>query len=137
RLPRVAARGRLPMADDADRGAVTRIGDARAATTRLNGRAAMLRIERHQQGPRLYACGRRVHEWHCGVAVVAATAAMLALEAATISLWTLGAFVLGAWLIAKDWRDIPARSRDTASWRVGLHVRFAPLRALRYSDGLP
>ena len=45
---------------------------------------------------------------------------------------------VACWMIAKDWRDIvPSRLRDTGTWHLGIHGRFAPLRALRYADGLP
>lgn len=55
-----------------------------------------------------------------------------------MSLWSEVALVLAGWMILKDWRDIvPSRLRDTGSWRLGIHSRFAPLRALRYADGLP
>jgi len=43
----------------------------------------------------------------------------------------------GAWLVVKDWRDLVPSKRDTASWRLGLHRRAAPLRAIRRADGLP
>ena len=39
--------------------------------------------------------------------------------------------------MAKDWRDLVPSQRDTALWRVGLHRRPTPLRALRRSDFLP
>jgi lysyl-tRNA synthetase class 2 len=40
-------------------------------------------------------------------------------------------------MLVKDARDIFPRTRDTGTWRVGMHARFAPLRAIRYADGLP
>ena len=40
----------------------------------------------------------------------------------------LGLAVLALWLVAKDWRDLVPRQRDTATWRLGLHRRAAPLR---------
>jgi lysyl-tRNA synthetase class 2 len=42
-----------------------------------------------------------------------------------------------AWLIAKDWRDAVPSLRDTGSWKLGIHRRFARLRTTRRSDGLP
>ena len=44
---------------------------------------------------------------------------------------------VGVWMVAKDWRDLVPSLRDTGAWRLGVHGRFAPLRALRYADGLP
>jgi hypothetical protein len=45
--------------------------------------------------------------------------------------------LVGAWLIAKDWRDLTGRRRDTAAWRFGLHRYPLPLRTLRRTDPLP
>jgi predicted permease len=44
----------------------------------------VLRIERHALGPRLYVAGRRVHEWHGGVALLAAVAAVPGVDRAAI-----------------------------------------------------
>jgi lysyl-tRNA synthetase class 2 len=40
-------------------------------------------------------------------------------------------------MLVKDWRDLVPSLRDTGAWRIGIHGRFVPLRALRYADGLP
>src|SRR5439155_10589962 len=53
------------------------------------------------------------------------------------SWWSGAALALGAYALAKDARDIRAHTRDTGTWRLGRHVGFAPLRAIRYADGLP
>jgi lysyl-tRNA synthetase class 2 len=97
----------------------------------------MFRIERHPHGPRLFVLGRRVHEWHLGAALAAAVVTGWAAGAWSPSLWTLAVIAVAAWMIAKDWRDLTPRLRDTGAWRLGVHRRFAPLRAIRYADGLP
>ncbi len=97
----------------------------------------MIRLERHEKGPRVRVLGQRVHECHLGMAVLAG-----ALLGRFLGLWhddlatSLGA-AIGIWLILKDLRDLIPRHRDTASWRVGFHRRTAPLRAMRRADGLP
>ena len=81
---------------------------------------------------------RRVHECHLGLALLAVVLVGWAARLWPMSLWSGAALVLAGWMILKDWRDIvPSRLRDTGSWRLGIHGRFAPLRALRYADGLP
>ncbi len=97
----------------------------------------MIRLERHAQGPRVFVLGLRVHEWHLGLAAL-----LVALAGAAAGLWpdapgfwvAVGA---GGALVVKDWRDLVPSLRDTGSWRLGPHRRFAPLRAMRYADGLP
>jgi lysyl-tRNA synthetase class 2 len=81
---------------------------------------------------------RRVHECHLGLALLAVVLAGWAARLWPMSVWTGAALGLAGWMILKDWRDIvPSPLRDTGSWRLGIHGRFAPLRALRYADGLP
>jgi lysyl-tRNA synthetase class 2 len=80
----------------------------------------LLRVERHDLGPRLHVAGRRVHECHAGL-VLAALAVPLALAGASLPAATLGAVAL--WLVAKDWRDLHPATRDTAAWSLGLHRR--------------
>ena len=97
----------------------------------------LIRVERHEQGPRIYVLGRRAHECHFGLALLAG-----ALLAWAAGLWGPGigfwiAIAVGAAATLKDWRDLVPSLRDTGSWRLGLHRRFAPLRAIRYADGLP
>jgi lysyl-tRNA synthetase, class II len=97
----------------------------------------IVRIERNPRGPRLFVLGRRIHECHVGlVAVVVAIAGALA-RLWPFSIWALLAVVGGTWMVVKDWRDLIPSLRDTGAWRLGVHRRFAPLRALRYADGLP
>jgi lysyl-tRNA synthetase class 2 len=90
-----------------------------------------LRMERHPLGPRLHVFGRRLHEWHLGAAVL--LAAVVASIAGATFPWHLraGAIAIGIWLIAKDWRDLTPRHRDTAAWSMWLHPRLPPLRTRR------
>jgi len=97
----------------------------------------IVRIERHSHGPRLYVLGTRVHECHLGILLLAGDLAGLLARLWTLSLWSGLVALAGGWMLLKDWRDLVPSLRDTGSWRLGVHRRFAPLRALRYADGLP
>jgi hypothetical protein len=97
----------------------------------------VLRIDNHRLGPRVYVLGTRVHEWHLGAAVLLALAVGAAFDKVDPGLAPAVAVMLGLWLVAKDWRDLVPSQRDTASWRLGLHGRAAPLRAVRRGDPLP
>jgi lysyl-tRNA synthetase class 2 len=98
----------------------------------------IIQLERNPRGPRLYVLGRRIHECHLGLALLAADLVGWAARLWSLSLWSGAVVAIAVWMIAKDWRDVvPSRLRDTGTWHVGLHGRFAPLRALRYADGLP
>ena len=97
--------------------------------------SAMLRLERHRLGPRVFVFGRRIHEWHLGVLVIASGRRRARWEdrrrAGAV------ASLLGAWLIVKDWPDLTRSGRDTAGWRLGLHRRPLPLRPFRHLDDVP
>jgi lysyl-tRNA synthetase class 2 len=97
----------------------------------------MLRLERHQLGPRVYVLRRRIHEYQLGVFIVALLCAGAALGRVHLDDESIVVGVAAAWLIAKDWRDLIPSKRDTAAWRLGLHRRPVPLRSLRSSDFLP
>jgi lysyl-tRNA synthetase, class II len=95
------------------------------------------RLERNPRGPRLFLFSRRIHECHTGLAIL-----LVLLLGLVARFWQLSdelAFVaaVGMWMLVKDWRDLVPSLRDTGAWRIGIHGRFAPLRALRYADGLP
>jgi lysyl-tRNA synthetase class 2 len=94
----------------------------------------MVRLERHPSGPRVYALGRRIHEYHLGLALVPLATAAAALHHHRTEL--LLALVAG-WLVVKDWRDVFPALRDTASWRLGIHRVPAPLRERRRLERLP
>src|SRR5436190_10688438 len=95
------------------------------------------RIERHRLGPRVYGLGARWHDWHLGLLALAGVAVGLLTGVVDAGLPVGLAALAGVWLIAKDWRDLTARRRDTAAWRLGLHRRPYPLRRFRKSDPLP
>src|SRR3954453_8016394 len=94
----------------------------------------MLRLERHPFGPRVYVLRRRIHEYHLGLAVLAALAVGSFFDLVDLGLATALAAVVGVWLVAKDWRDLVPSKRDSATWQMGLHRRAAPLRGLRRTD---
>jgi lysyl-tRNA synthetase, class II len=97
----------------------------------------VLRISRHRLGPRVYVLGARIHEWHLGLAILLALTVGSVFGRVHDSLPTGLAALAGFWLVAKDWRDLMPSKRDTAAWRLGLHIRPAPLRAIRRADPLP
>src|SRR5438094_3364831 len=111
------------------------------STTRVRRVAGAVRaivdIERNPRGPRLFVLGRRVHECHVGLGL------LVALRLGGLAgLWPFSdeealVALVGAYMLVKDWRDLLPSLRDTGAWRIGIHGRFAPLRALRYADGLP
>src|SRR5256885_14207891 len=74
----------------------------------------MLRLERHPFGPRVYVLHRRIHEYHLGLAVLAALAVGAFFDVVDLGLATALAAVAGVWLVAKDWRDLapPKRGAD-------------------------
>jgi lysyl-tRNA synthetase, class II len=87
--------------------------------------------------PMIYLLGARVHEWHLGAVLLLALTLGAGLDLVDPSPVTATAVLLGIWLVAKDWRDLVPSQRDTAHWRLGLHGRPAPLRAVRRADPLP
>ena len=97
----------------------------------------LVRLERHRLGPRLYLLGVRVHECYVGIALLAAAGALEIADSAP-RFHVRGALAwLGAWMLAKDWRDLFPHLRDTAGWSAGLHrPRFA-LRTARRAEWLP
>jgi lysyl-tRNA synthetase class 2 len=96
-----------------------------------------IRIERHRQGPRLFLFDRRIHEVHLGLTILTATILGAELGLWNYSFWTGAVLAFGAYQAIKDARDLLPNKRDTGAWRLGLHRRFAPLRAMRYAEGLP
>lgn len=97
----------------------------------------MLRIDRHRLGPRVYVLGARVHEWHLGAALLIGLGVGVLAHRLDDDLGTVAALTAGVWLVAKDWRDLLPAQRDTAAWRLGLHVRVHPLCAVRRAEPLP
>jgi lysyl-tRNA synthetase, class II len=97
----------------------------------------LLRIERHSLGLRLHVLGVRLHEWHLGVAMLAAILVGSLLGMVHLGFASVVATLAGLWLVAKDWHDLVPSRRDTAAWRLGLHRRPLALRTLRRADPLP
>ncbi len=97
----------------------------------------IVRIERHELGPRIYLAGLRLHEWHLGLAILLGLAIGAAAGLVRDALPAVLAVAAATWLIAKDWRDILPRHRDTRAWRLGLHRLPLPLRTFRRADPLP
>jgi hypothetical protein len=82
---------------------------------------AVLRLERHRLGPRVYVLGVRVHEFALGFAVLAILVAGTVVELWGVTGRTETAAGLGSWLVAKDWRDLFPSKRNTASWSLLPH----------------
>lgn len=94
-------------------------------------------VERHAQGPRVTVLGKRVHEYMLGIAMLLVLLAVWLIGLIHDSFIPLACFAVGMWLVAKDWRDMFPSMRDTASWRLGIHRRVAPLRQVRHGESLP
>src|SRR5919201_5858503 len=107
----------------------------RSDRCRLPSERGMIRLELHRRGPRVHVFGRRVHECHLGLALLFVAAVWA--FAVGDSLATGVLVVAGIWLAVKDWRDFFPSSRDTASWRLGIHRTASSLRAVRRLDELP
>jgi lysyl-tRNA synthetase class 2 len=100
----------------------------------------VIRIERHEKGPRLYVAGRRVHECHAGL-VLLALALVVRLVHFGPDRAPTGAVaavaLLGAYMTIKDARDFVPRWRDTASWSMGIHRREFALRSTPRASWAP
>ncbi len=97
----------------------------------------LIRIERHTLGPRVHIAGRRIHEWHAGAALIAGAALAAAFSVRLPLHAVTASAVLGTYLVAKDWRDLLPRTRDTGAWRIGLHRPPLTLRPAPRGDWLP
>jgi hypothetical protein len=85
----------------------------------------------------VYVLGRRIHEWHLGLGLIGSVLTGHAAGAWRLTLLPLLVVAGGGYLMLKDWRDLFPSKRDSSAWRLGLHRRAAPLRAIRRADGLP
>jgi lysyl-tRNA synthetase, class II len=85
----------------------------------------------------VYVLGARVHEWHLGATLLLGLGLAAAFRDLDPNLATGAAIFVGIWLVAKDWHDLVPSRRDTAHWRLGLHIRAAPLRAVHRAAPLP
>lgn len=100
----------------------------------------MIRIDRHEKGPRLYVAGRRLHECHAGIVLLALAVLMRLIHLDGLRAPTgvvAGIAALGAWMTIKDARDFVPRWRDTASWSMGIHRREFALRPTRRASWAP
>lgn len=81
----------------------------------------MLRLERHDLGPRVYVLGQRIHECALGLAVLAVLLGFGLTDHWEVTRrFDAGVFV-GSWLVIKDWRDLFPSKRNTAAWSLLLH----------------
>ncbi len=76
----------------------------------------MVRLEKHELGPRVYVLGRRIHEFALGFAVLAFLFAMAVCDHWELTGRFAAATGFGAWLVIKDWRDLFPSKRNTAAW---------------------
>src|SRR5260221_12188617 len=86
----------------------------------------MLRLDRHPLGPRVFAFGRRIHEWHLGVGVLALAVGGHAAGFWPMSIVPLVAATAGARLVAKDRRALLPPKPGTTSPRGGAPPRAPP-----------
>ena len=82
---------------------------------------SVLRLERHELGPRVYVLGQRIHEFALGFAVLALLLAMGLSDHWELTKRFDAATVMGAWLVVKDWRDLFPSKRNTAAWSLLPH----------------
>src|SRR5262249_54704063 len=88
-------------------------------------------------GPRLFVVGRRIHEYHVGLATLGLLAAGEAVGRSEFTALDLLPLLVGTWLVVKDWRDFFPSLRDTSTWTLGIHRRSVPLRPFRATDSVP
>jgi hypothetical protein len=81
----------------------------------------MVRIERHELGPRIYLLGRRIHEFALGFAVLGLLVAFGLTDHWELTKRFDAALAVGAWLVVKDWRDLFPSKRNTARWSLLPH----------------
>lgn len=81
----------------------------------------MLRLERHEFGPRLYVFGVRVHEVALGLVVLVVLAVFGLTDHWELTKRFDAGIFTGSWLVIKDWRDLFPSKRNTASWSLLPH----------------
>lgn len=81
----------------------------------------MLRLERHELGPRVYLFGLRIHEVALGLAVLAVLLAFGLTDHWELTKRFDAAALAGSWLVVKDWRDLFPSKRNTAAWSLLPH----------------
>jgi hypothetical protein len=81
----------------------------------------VLKLERHELGPRVYVLGQRIHEFALGFAILAVLVALLLTDHTELTRRSDAAMAFGSWLVIKDWRDLFPSKRNTASWSLLPH----------------
>jgi len=79
----------------------------------------------------VFIAGRRVHECHAGLVLLALALLVRLIHFGDERVPTgviAGVALLGAYMVIKDARDFVPRWRDTASWSMGIHRREFALR---------
>ncbi len=100
-------------------------GTGRGWVASKSGSAAgvLIRVEQHPLGPRVYVFGQRVHEVALGIAVLMLLGLGIALGLfhRPVTVAVVGG--IGLWLVAKDWRDLVPRWRNSQTHRrFGFHL---------------
>jgi hypothetical protein len=81
----------------------------------------MVRLERHELGPRVYLLGLRVHEVALGLGLLAVLASLGLTDHWEVTKSFVAALAAGSWLVIKDWRDLFPSKRNTAAWSLLPH----------------
>ena len=81
----------------------------------------MLKLERHELGPRVYVLGQRIHEFALGFAILAVLLTFGLTDHVELTGRYDAGLVFGSWLVIKDWRDLFPSKRNTASWSLLPH----------------
>src|SRR5690349_187329 len=88
-----------------------------ASTSTIRAAGALIRVEQHPLGPRVYILGQRVHEVALGIVMLVALGVGLGVDLLRPTLGVGAIAGVGAWLIAKDWRDLFPRWRNQQTHR--------------------
>ena len=127
----------LPVPGEDKPGQQTPSAGILAKPERGNERSWRFQVEKHGLGPRVFFLGRRWHDWHLGGLVLLGLGLAVMTGVLRDRFIALLIALVAVWLITKDWRDLTAKRRDTAAWRLGLHRIPHPLRTFRRADPLP
>ena len=93
---------------------------------------ALIRVEQHPLGPRVYVFGLRVHEVAIGLGLLGSVGAGVAVHLFRLGDALVAVTAVGVWLVVKDWRDLLPRWRNTqAHRRFGLHLPVGARRRRR------
>ena len=81
----------------------------------------MLKLERHELGPRVYVLGQRIHEFALGFAILGILLVFALTDHVEVTRQFDAGLFVGSWLVIKDWRDLFPSKRNTASWSLLPH----------------